>query len=98
MMSPMGVIPAMMHTASLDTVRYALATLKHIILYVLSNRFRFLFVLSAFDQIGPPYLSMDSATLASSLRLLAITAELLDIILESAAIAVDALYRHIQRG
>lgn len=55
----------------------------------LSTCLRFLFVQGAFDQIGPTYLSMDSATAARSLRLLEITAELLDIIFKSAAIVVD---------
>lgn len=95
MKNPMSVIPAMKHTASLETVRYMHGTLELIILCVRSNRFTFLFVPSAFGQIDPPYLSMDCTTPIRSLHLLAITAELFAIFLECTGIAVDPFFTGI---
>ncbi|XP_065074186.1 uncharacterized protein LOC135698221 [Ochlerotatus camptorhynchus] len=78
---PIGIIPAITHTASIEMVLYALTTRMAMSRNVLLNFLWFCFVFSASIQAGPPYLSIDEETLARRRLLLLLGPELFGMIL-----------------
>ena len=94
----MGIIPAIAHTASEETVRYALATLIAVSRNVLFSILWFRFVFRAAPQAGTPYLNIDDDTHARRRLLLLLGPSTFGMILAIAFAALAAFSQHSRRG